>query len=539
MRYFLQNIFFYLFFFILSVSAQDSITVPNDTINGKEYGTLIVTSIPSNAQITINGEKTDSKTPATISGLSIGTYTIELSLPDYLFAQRKVKVIADSTITISFNLISLSDTAHVIGDLKLGILRLPMPPISTPYLVDNVHVYYQDVTLNAGKHHVVWEGGNRYSSLDTIVEIFSGKLTTFKFSPERLSGTLIISPFPRDADIYINETLYSTGELKVTLHSSTYTIKIERNGYFPFEKDIIIVPNKETNLEIDLDRIPDRDQDGFLDSCDKCPDEYGLYNGCPKQIRRDAFKMYKDILIENLKKQPLIFSINTIGYIYRTPTNSSFKEFLSYFNNGSLYFNNQNSIELANTYNVSYHGIFLSCELGQWFSGLEYKKNNYNPLKIKTKVDQYYVVFDTTADIKPSIFLPSTSISAGFNIFVKKFNIACSFGYQWEDIVILDIVTVDNMQRYWDGELRDINNERYIGPKTDIVFNNNWWFSRLCFLFDLAESDRAIPTFYTAFTLSFGSKKKTGWHKIQAGILYKFFLSSKQKQQPKNEKSGE
>lgn len=512
-----------------------------DTSEHELRGAINVISTPPNANIFLNGKEMEYRTPALVSDIRAGLNTIEVTLPDYLFAKRQINVIPDTAITLSFKLISLSDTAHIIGDLQLGILNLPRPPLNTPYLVDNKQVYSQEITLNSGKHHVVWEGGNIYTSLDTIVEIFPGKLTTFHFSPERLYGTLIVSPFPRDADVYINDRRYITGDLQTTLSTGTYTVMVQRNGYYPVEQQITITPGKFITLEIDLDIIPDRDNDGFLDSCDRCPEVYGLYGGCPKQNRRDAIKRYKDILVNNMKRQPLTISVNAAGYIRRQPINASFKELLSYFNDGKLLCNNQNGFIFGNMYTVSYSGFLISWEVGQWFFGLEYKKDNYNSLIIETATNQYCVYYDTTADITPRIILPSTSVSGGFNLKIKRFNAAYTLGHQWENIIISDLVLKEDLEKYLlhDPNFFNTANGYYLGPRTDITFKNNWWFHRLRFEFDLANDRKILPSLYTTIAISFGSKAKTGWHTLQVGLLYKLIPSAKRKKRIETANSGE
>ncbi len=495
----------------------------------QSFGRLKILSTPSNAKIILNGKETTYTTPALLTKIEPGLNTVELTLPDYLFAKRQIQVVEDSTITISFELISLSDTAHIIGDLKLGILVLPQPPLNTPYFVDNKQVYSREVTLNAGKHHVVWEGGNRYTSLDTIVEIFPGKLTTFQFFPLRLFGDLTITPTPSDADIYLNNRLYSTGTLNLTIATGTYTISARRSGYYDKEKQITVIPQKGSEVFLDLIEIPDKDQDGFLDSLDNCPETYGLYAGCPKEDRREAIKKYRAVLANNFKQQDLVFSINTIGYLYRTPTNQIFREFLSYFNDGPILLNNKNGFTLANTFTASFRGVFLSCELGQWITGLHYKKKNYNPLIISTGKDStqqdYCLYYDTTAGIAPRISLPSTAISLGFIFAVKRLNIAYSIGHQWENIKIFDLIKKEDFNRHY--QLTPF--AEYSGPRTNITYSNNCWFNRLYAELDIIKLKHTQPCLYGSMAISFNPKAYTGWHTIQAGIRYKFYPRPKGK----------
>lgn len=502
--------------------AKENIANTSTKNKSNFKGSIRIVSEPSNANIFLNGQETLFRTPITIPDLKPGLNTVEISLPNYLFAKRQINIIPDTTLTISFKLILLSDATPIIGDLRLGILRLPHPPLNTPYIIDNRQIYSQEVTLNYGKHHIIWEGGNRYTSLDTIIEIYPGKLTTFQFEPQRLSGTLTISPLPLDADIYINNRLYSTGELNIRLSTGTFFIQVKRNGCYDREQYVTILPNKNIVLEIDLNQIPDRDNDGFLDTSDLCPDTYGLYNGCPKQKRRQAIRRYREVLKQNLIKQPLIFSVNPIAYLYRKPRNQYFNEFTSLFNDGRHYLNNLSSFIFANTYTISYHGIFLSCELGQSNSPLEFKKTIVDPIIIKTEEEDYCIVYnvDTSSNnlspIVPVIQIPSTTFSIGINLIVKRFNIAYSIGHQWEDVKIYDLVTVADYEKYKNfGE--DI-------PRTNIIFNNNWWFTKLrCEVDLLKDYKKARPALYATASLSIGKEHLSGWQSYQFGFIYKFF----------------
>ena len=93
---------------IICISIAYSQEGSIDTSEIELYGAINITSTPSEAEIYLNGRKTDYKTPALLTKLRAGLNTIEVSLPDYLFAKRQVNIIPDSTISISFKLISLS-----------------------------------------------------------------------------------------------------------------------------------------------------------------------------------------------------------------------------------------------------------------------------------------------------------------------------------------------------------------------------------------------------------------------------------------------
>jgi hypothetical protein len=501
-------------------------------------GTLDITTTPPGAIITINGFHTDFTTPATLFNIKPGTYTIEVSLSDYLFSKRQIMVTPDTTIFLSFELISLSDTAHIIGDLRLGILYLPQTPIDNPYLVDNRQVYAREITLNVGKHSVAWEGGNIYSSLDTVIEIFPGKLTTFQFSPQRLYEKLQVSTNPADAEIYINNRFYANGELSLTLATGTYSVSVKRLGYYVNQQQVQIQPDDPTLLTITLLRIPDRDGDGFLDSIDQCPETYGLYDGCPKQKKSQVLRRSISVLADNFRVQPLVCSIQLLNFLNRVPTNKRFREFISYFNDGQFYSNNKNGFTMANSSSCSFYGLFLGIELGQWYSGLEYRKLLFNPLLIPIEKDTYCVYFDSTSGINPTVQFPSTALSFGINFMIKRMNVSFGFGYQWEDIIIKDLVTKKNLEKY----LKQTGNidlaatkNKYIGPRTSISFNNDFWYTLLVFQLDVYRLKRSTIGVYASSFLSI-TQQQTGWRGFHAGITYKIVAFDKSRKTGKSKK---
>ena len=496
---------------------------PHGQKTQSQYARLSVRSIPPGARIIINGIETGYSTPALIPNIPPGLNTVELILPDHLFIQRTVEFTADTTVNLSFKLISLSDTARIIGELQLGVLRLNKPPISNPYIIDNKQIYNQEITLNAGLHHVIWEGGNIFTSLDTIVEIFAGKISEIHFKPQRLYGKVTISPDPYDADIFINNSLYGTGEMTVSLPTGTYSVVLNSSKHYPAEKKILIAPDIHTIESITLTPIPDMDEDGFLDSLDKCPNQYGLYGGCPEQKKLDALIKYNTVFINNCKEQPLRIFVSLLSYMNRSPTNQIFSQFLSYFNNGTFLFTNVKGLSVANQLFFSYRGVITSIELGQWYFGLEYKKSRYNPLQLKTATNTYCVWYDTAAQVLPRITIPSTAISIGINLQISKFNLSNLFGYQFEDILVSDIITLKNKESYENGECGGPDG-LYTGNKEQILFNNDWFFSAMYIDFEVLQFQKSILSFFTSCTIPISKHAFTGWYSIKFGFVQKFTL---------------
>jgi hypothetical protein len=271
-----------------------------------------------------------------------------------------------------------------------------------------------------------------------------------------------------------------------------------------------LLPNTRLSVDMDLREIPDRDRDGFLDSLDHCPDTYGLYAGCPKPRLRDAIKQNIERLRRNQRADPLTLACNTLGYIYRRPTNGTFREFLGRFNDGDLYMNNVTGAVAANTFVVSFKGLMLAVGLGQWNSGLDYRKRD--TLVLSTDRGVYQVFYDSLNGVMPRIMIPSTAVSAGFHFRLWWLDLGYTLGRQFEDIVVVDLV------RRSDGET------------VDAVFDNDWWFHQLHIDADIDFGALAIPSAYVALKFPFGSRSRTGWNVFETGVKVKFRPKQKHKE---------
>ena len=466
-------------------------------------GSLAVSSEPDRAEIILDGVNTGQTTFALLEDIDTGLHTLEVSVPNYLFARRRVTVYPDSLVSVSFQLISSLDTAYVIGEDAIGVLSLDRPPPSMPpYVVDNVPVHSLQIALNEGKHRVEWNGRNRYASLDTVVEVLRGKVTHLAFSPRRHTGILAISPYPTDAEVLVAGRSYGYGTFSRIMLSGPVRVHVRRPGYYAYTKEVRILANERTNVDVELEPIPDKDGDGFLDSADRCPDEYGLYGGCPKPRFRDAMRQNVDRLAANMREDPLTISCNVLGFLYRMPANEQFGEMLNYFSDGRPYLNNVAGFVVGNRFAVAYRGLMVACELGQWNSGLPYRKRD--TLELQTTNDVYRVYYDSLAGVEPKFFVPSTALSFGAHFTFRWLDIGYTLGRQWEDIML-------------DGIIRGSD-----GQQTTVEFDNDWWFHQLHIDANVNLDSFFLPSVYASLKFPFGNRHRVGWHAFELGIAAKF-----------------
>jgi hypothetical protein len=469
------------------------------------YGELNLDSEPPGADIYIYGNATGKRTPAVFRDMVAGRYEVELFLPEYRFQRRRVMVPAHGSTTSSFQLMSDFDTLYVMGEAQHGVLVLPYPPIDSAYRIGDTVTYArqeQRLTLLEGEYRITWNGGGLYKDIDTSITVPAGQMTYFNAPFVRLAGSAVFELSPQDALLCIEGFPCHAGGIEINLYSGFYTARITRHGYEPERRKFVISHGKKFLIRVALNETSDRDYDGFLDSIDRCPDEYGLYDGCPKPGFKYMARMKWEDLNEYMTTEPISFAISGIGIISRDPTNRKFRTFLSSFSGGGAGgLNNYKGVMLGNAYQISFRGFMAQGELGQWVSGIKFRRPD--TISVNTKRNRYLIWYDSLYNVDPAIFIPSTALSVGFKYRLLNYSVGYSIGRQWEDIVIDDIE--DLSDRYFKR----------------IVFDNDWWFHELMVEADLFIDTFVSPSLYAKFKLPFGPTLRTKWHSLQMGLQFR------------------
>jgi len=477
------------------------------SIEGKrEYPTcsIEISSEPSGAQVVVNGISTVRMTPCKLDRMPCGNYIIELFLPHYHFSQQNINVRADTTVRLSYALMSDFDTMYISGTVPYGILYFPKPPLDTFFTVDTMKVADSKASLFAGSYRVKWNGGLMYESIDTVLTVKEGRADWFDQSFVRRRGMLLVKTLPYDAEVCIESKPCSYGDRAVELESGSYSVSVSQRGFQTIRKTVNVLPDTVNEFVIDLRMNADRDADGFLDSVDKCPDEYGIYDGCPKQGFLRVLKVKKDEVAEYVKNDRFDIGVSLIGYIARIPSNRQFSSFLSSFAAGRAGgINNYRGLTMLNTYHIMYRGLYCSAELGQWSSGIRYKRSD--TIDLISGRNHYTVFYDSSEGIEPTIYLPSTSFSFGAHYNWSWVNVIYAIGHQWEDIVIEQVYNV---------------NENRLEK---VVYNNDWWFHHIHIEGDLHADSHFVPSVYFNMKFPFGNAMRTRWHSMQVGLQMKLY----------------
>jgi len=236
-------------------------------------GTLSITSEPSGADVWIDGEKSG-VTPVALERMKSRKYAVKCAMQDY-----KPGI---DTVFIPMNGVG---EKNVILQPTFGTLVLPELPDSGNYLIDGAKNKILRMRLAPGNHRVVYNGGTKWSGVDTTVQITLGNETSIHFKAVRLTGFLSISVEPGDAEISVDGKVLNPGAIVLRYETGDYVVAGKKTGYTRVSENARIVPGETCSVKLVLPQIPDRDGDGVLDDVDKCPDEVGKveFDGCKEQ----------------------------------------------------------------------------------------------------------------------------------------------------------------------------------------------------------------------------------------------------------------
>lgn len=466
----------------------------------KPFGSLSVTSIPSGADVVLNGVRTGKRTPCEVNRLLGGIYSVELALQQYQFFSKTVRVIRDSTVSLSFELIADVDTVFITGDVDYSLLLLPHPPVAAPYIIDDtITLYASRIRLPPGKHSLKWKGNGRFVPIDTTITIASHKVLYFDYLFTLKYGIVRIVPTPFDAEVCVDRIGCTVGERVEELPVGRYRLDAYREGFSGVHKDIFVFPDTVVTHEIDLRQVRDGDGDGYLDSVDGCPAEYGLYGGCTVPKLRPIARSLLGELSEFIKSDRFAAGVGLFGIVSKTPTNRTFRGFLSNFSDGKTGgVNNYKGITALNSIECTWRGLYMHGELGQWSSGVRYARKDSLFLD-----DNHFFYYDSVAGVEPVLYIPSTTLSVGVHYTRSWLNVAYSLGYQWEDIVINQLYN------------------KKINFFERLVFDNDWWYHQLSLGIDFNDDDRYIPSIYFRMKYPFGAIKESRWIVLTAGLQLK------------------
>lgn len=222
-------------------------------------GNIAISSAPTNAEIWIDGTRqvdTNSNpllTPSTITGLSPINHDITLKLSGYIDYNQTMNVTAGQTIYLS--------TVLMQAPILVGNINFTTTPDGASIFIDDQEQVgkFTPTTITdipIGNHNFILKYSGRNDATGVITVI--GGATSYVYidmsivSPTK--GSISISSVPQDADIYIDNTLYSTKTPSTIddLSPNVYTIVIKKDGYNDYTTMINSIAGQTISINVTL-----------------------------------------------------------------------------------------------------------------------------------------------------------------------------------------------------------------------------------------------------------------------------------------------
>lgn len=227
--------------------------------NGPYTGTLNVSSIPSGATLFLNNSN-KGPTPQLITGLPVGTYQLNLTLPGYYEFNQTVEVTSGNTTTV----IALMQALPPPPTLKFGNISVDSLPHGAHVFLNNSS---QGTTPQLISHLPIGDYNVRltkpgYLDYNQTVTVMDGQTyPLYIFLQPIPPGNLVINSTPNGATIYIinpdgmgsypgftNTTLYN-------IKPGLYWVQLQQYGHGVNYTNIMVNPGETAVVDLILPKL--------------------------------------------------------------------------------------------------------------------------------------------------------------------------------------------------------------------------------------------------------------------------------------------
>lgn len=238
----------------VNVVAGQTVTEYATLTADATYGTLSVSTSPSNANIYLDGAYKGTS-PRTIGGLSQGAHTLEISMPGYQEWANTIQIHSNQVTYVTATL--TADPQSTTGSISVT----SSPSYASVY-IDGV--YYGTTNpgsaliannIAAGSHTVKVTLSGYDDSVSTVT-VNSGQTTTVTANlagGATGNGAVDISSSPTGATVYLNNV--NKGITPVTLSDLTpggYTVTLELSGYTTWSEVVTVNPGATSTVSANL-----------------------------------------------------------------------------------------------------------------------------------------------------------------------------------------------------------------------------------------------------------------------------------------------
>jgi hypothetical protein len=217
-------------------------------------GNISVTSSPAGASIKLNGTDTGKITPYTLTDVSEGSNTVEVSLAGYKTASKPVTVVAGSTVDVDFQLEAIVNTGSIAVTSTPPGAEIKLDGTDTgkitPYTLTDVSV---------GSHTVeVSLAGYKTASKTVTVVAGSTVDVDFQLEVKVNTGSIAVTSTPPGAEIKLDGTAMSltTPNTFTGIGEGPHIVEVSLAGYKTASKTVNVLAG--TTVDVDFPLEPDQ-----------------------------------------------------------------------------------------------------------------------------------------------------------------------------------------------------------------------------------------------------------------------------------------
>lgn len=276
-----------------------------------DAGTLVVTSSPAGASVTVDGAA-KGVTPLELEEVAKGSARVEVALPGYKTQSKDVTIAVGRKQVVSFEL-----------EKHPGSLRLSSVPAGARFYLDG-EPFLGDAngmaTGLAPRVYTVAAKMDGFADAEAAVEVKAGERVSYEFAMEDMRGTFEFKTKPAGVDIYVDNV--KKGTTRSSSASSEWSdtfvvrdmiagdreIRAERPGYSPKTIHLVAKAKEAVSQKISLkeaflpDRLIEKDSgekvEGIYVRQDALTVTIRLENGVEQTIPRATIRSMKALFPE-------------------------------------------------------------------------------------------------------------------------------------------------------------------------------------------------------------------------------------------------
>lgn len=232
----------------------DEVSAPTVEEETARFGSVSVTSEPSDANVFLDGKDTGRRTPAILEELSIGkNYSLRVEKENYGPAEKTISITSPDKIDANLILAEPKGVLNIITD-PVGaavILDGRLTGLTTPAVIEDLPI---------GKDRRITLSKPGYEDFEQVINLTSVK-------PQRIStklnaiapqtGTLSIDSTPKGASILLdgNDTEKITPATIAGLKPKRYALILKLTGYRQWSGDVDVAADKTAEASANLVKI--------------------------------------------------------------------------------------------------------------------------------------------------------------------------------------------------------------------------------------------------------------------------------------------